>query len=102
MPRYVDAEQRPRGDFWESLSDKEKCGVLGFLLSLPTADVEAIRYGEWLPKVKETLIPVELDEFGAPAIHKYTYYVCSLCGRQTGIREPYCHCGAKMFLETTR
>lgn len=41
-----------------------------------TADVAEVRHGKW--------------------IDKETCYVCSLCGRVERVKEPYCHCGAKM------
>lgn len=82
MPRYIDAEPMPRGAFWESLTDKEKCGVLGYLLSAPTADVVEVRHGEW--------------------IHNNDEMICSACGNEALMDEvyyesPYCpDCGAQM------
>lgn len=84
MPRYVDAEQRPRGDFWESLSDKEKCVVLGFLLSLPTADVEEVRHGK---------LELKCIWMGHPE------YECTACGERMFDcdRFEYCpYCGTKL------
>lgn len=62
----------------------------------PAADVAIVVHGRWLKEEKETYCPVQYGEDGEPVLHKYTYYVCSLCGRNSGKQEPYCHCGAKM------
>lgn len=58
--------------------------VLSRLESIPTADVQEVRYGEWRP-----------DD--------YEYNHCSECGYEHDTREyvtPYCpNCGAKMDKE---
>ena len=48
--------------------------------SVRAADVAEVRHGAW--------------------IDKETCYMCSLCGRIERLKEPYCHCGAKMDGET--
>lgn len=50
--------------------------------SIPTADVEPVVHAFW---IKSTYIPD-----GKRA------YVCSRCGRDNAVKEPYCNCGAKM------
>ena len=67
-----------------------------YLYELPAADVAPVVHGQWLKEEKETYCPVQYEEDGEPILHKYTCYTCSLCGRISGILEPYCHCGAKM------
>ena len=42
MPRFIDAETMPSGPIWDSLSDKERLGVLSYLLSSPTEDVVSV------------------------------------------------------------
>ena len=64
--------------------------------SLPASDVALVVHGRWLKEEKETYCPVQYGEDGEPILHKYTCYTCSLCGRNSGTLEPYCHCGAKM------
>lgn len=67
-----------------------------YLYELPTADVAPVVHGRWLKEEKETYCPVQYGEDGEPILHKYIHYSCSLCGRISGMPEPYCHCGAKM------
>lgn len=67
--------------------------------SIPAADVAEVRHGRWIPKINHTYMPVEYDENGAPILHRYTSYYCSLCGREEAKEEPYCHCGARMDKE---
>lgn len=57
----------------------------------PAADVVEVKHGKWLPDY-ETFV----DEWERESEPIQTGWVCSLCGRQEFIREPYCHCGAKM------
>lgn len=57
---------------------------------------DAMKYGRWIEEKKQTLIPVEFDDAGEPVLHDYVVYRCDQCGRTTGKKEPYCHCGAKM------
>ena len=59
---------------------------IGALGKVPAADVEEVRYGEWIPYLNEYKGYV-------------TSYNCSLCGRRVTDKEPYCHCGAKMDKE---
>lgn len=66
------------------------------LMEIPAADVEPVVHGQWLKEEKETYCPVQYREDGEPILHKYTRYTCSVCGRNSGMLEPYCHCGAKM------
>lgn len=66
------------------------------LMALPAAGVAEVRHGRWIPKINHTYMPVEYDENGAPILHRYTSYYCSLCGREEAKEEPYCHCGACM------
>lgn len=49
------------------------------------ADVEPVRYGEWIPKEKMIKSPLARN------------YYCSVCKKDTNICSDYCpHCGAKM------
>lgn len=60
------------------------------------ADVAPVVHGKWLKKEKETYCPVQYGDDGEPILHKFTLYFCNLCGRSSGIPEPYCRCGAKI------
>ena len=64
--------------------------------SIPAADVAPVVHGHWIEKQEETYCPVQYGEDGNPILHKYTRYICNLCGRRSVVPEPYCHCGAKM------
>lgn len=62
----------------------------------PTADVQEVRHGKWLP-IKAWFD----DDYSIESNNEryQTGWKCSLCGRIELIKEPYCHCGAKMDLE---
>lgn len=66
------------------------------VLKAPAADVVPVVHGKWIEKPEETYCPVQYGEDAEPILHKYTRYICNLCGRSSAIPEPYCHCGAKM------
>ena len=62
------------------------------LKNILTADVAAVRHGEWLPDY-ETFI----DEWDRESDPIQTGWVCSLCGNIESSHSPYCpNCGAKM------
>ena len=71
-------------------------GVVETIRAMKAADVATVVHGRWLKEEKETYCPIQYGEDGEPILHKYTRYICSLCGRNSGMLEPYCHCGAKM------
>lgn len=73
--------------------------ALNTIRRIPAAEVAEVRHGRWIPKINHTYMPVEYDENGAPILHRYTSYYCSLCGREEAKEEPYCHCGARMDKE---
>ncbi len=50
----------------------------------PTLDYAPVRHGEWIE-----------DELEYPEEVVFRYK-CSECGRTELVKEPYCHCGAKM------
>lgn len=52
--------------------------------SVPTLDYAPVRHGEWIE-----------DEFEYPEEVIFRYK-CSECGRTELVKEPYCHCGARM------
>lgn len=64
--------------------------------NIPAADVVPVVHGTWIEKKEETYCPVLYGEDAEPILHKYTRYICNLCGRSCTVPEPYCHCGAKM------
>ena len=66
------------------------------LRDMPVADVAPVKHGRWVSEVKYSYIPPEFDKNGELISHEYLVYRCSLCGRETMEREPYCHCGALM------
>jgi hypothetical protein len=70
------------------------CGIVEALEKIPAADVEPVRHGRWIEKKKNM---TEGAAYMIPLIIKY--FVCSLCGREEDIAEPYCNCGAKMDAE---
>lgn len=93
MVKYIDREAAnlalaEQGFDW----DKAKQA----LASVPAADVAPVVHGRWIEKPEETYCPVQYGEDAEPILHRYTRYICNLCGRSSAIPEPYCHCGAKM------
>ena len=90
MSRYADVEKMPSGDSWDALNDKEKIAVLSFLIQLPTADVEEVRRGEWIP-IKQIK---HWSDTGTTST-EVLGYCCSVCGAEEKFEYRYCHCGAK-------
>ena len=80
----------------ENQADLDHGLYRGLVVAAPAADVVAVRHGEWVEQIKETLIPVEYDSNGDLILHKVIQYQCNLCGRIEGKKEPYCNCGANM------
>lgn len=100
MARYIDADNvKLKGicvfdqnlEILVPLSDVRKA-----LQMTPTADVQEVRNGKWLP-IKAWFD----DDYSIESDNEryQTSWKCSLCGRIELIKEPYCHCGAKMDLE---
>lgn len=92
MARYIDAEKllnRMKQDPLFPLV--ERYGVSGVIEAEPTADVQAVRHGEW--------VGTEFDGYadGNPVYYEWK---CSVCGCIFEDDEPtyrYCpNCGAKM------
>lgn len=56
--------------------------ITEFLNSIPDADVEEVKHGEWITR---------------KSIHREEFYVCSVCKTATDDIWRYCpHCGANM------
>ena len=60
------------------------------------ASIEPVKHGKWIEKERESYLPAKYTPDGNLILHKYTYYECDQCRRTENIKEPYCHCGAKM------
>lgn len=85
MARYIDADIA------------HEMLLRGYIINdVPTVDVQEVKHGKWIPNMEWFD-----DDYGiAPHEEIYqTGWKCSLCGRIELIKEPYCHCGAKMDLE---
>lgn len=96
MARYVDIECDAVTEVLPRRAFKTRQDIQDFLDNIPTADVAPVVHGKWIEKQEETYCPVQYGEDGNPILHKYTDYICNLCGRCSNAPEPYCHCGAKM------
>lgn len=100
--RYIDAKMLKNFDFNKIFGYKasyETClgieAVLMIAEKMPSADVQKVKHGKWLP------ISIEPTA---------TFFQCSLCDRTECLANdyfgkptkwvakilPYCHCGAKM------
>lgn len=81
MAEYIEREaaleivKRTSGDYATAFSE---------IAHYPAADVALVRHGRWI---------AYLD---GDSIMPDRYYKCNRCGRTERIKEPYCHCGAKM------
>ena len=58
--------------------------VIDIVYEIPTADVVEVVHAEWMDRNDRDIISITDS------------YMCSRCGRVEEIKEPYCHCGAKM------
>lgn len=88
---YIDTSKVtiPKG-FFEDLNVPK---LLEWLNNQPTADVQEVRHGKWIPNMEWFD-----DDYGIE-LHEERYqngWKCSLCGRIELIKEPYCNCGALM------
>lgn len=61
------------------------------LADIPTVDAVEVVHGRWIETVWNER-GVQKDCYGTPV----PQYMCSVCAREEMIKEPYCHCGAKM------
>lgn len=76
MAEYIEREALIE-DFKSCGADKGLVDAIVYRINQhPAADVEVVRHGKW--------------------VDKETCYTCSLCGRVERMKEPYCHCGARM------
>lgn len=85
MARYIDADIA------------HEMLLRGYIINdVPIVDVQEVRHGKWLP-IKAWFD----DDYSIESENEryQTSWKCSLCGRIELIKEPYCHCGAKMDLE---
>lgn len=86
MSRYVDADKLAEAVSEQKLVSEHPLikWVLIMIEHTPTANVQEVRYGEWIP-------------------NDYEFYHCSECGYEQDSPEyitPYCpNCGAKMDKE---
>lgn len=76
-----------------------KLGLLSakaFIETAEIADVQEVKHGKWLP-IKAWFD----DDYAIESDNEryQTSWKCSLCGRIELIKEPCCHCGARMDLE---
>lgn len=70
------------------LSEQKEVVDIRDIEAIPTADVEEVKHGEW--------IPTDIEQEFSGCIDEVIIYKCSLCGRYEDKQEPYCNCGAKM------
>lgn len=66
---------------------------LSKIRKFPSADVEPVVHGEWLPDMEEF---DDDPSVGLKGGLFQTGWKCSVCGRREQLTEPYCNCGAKM------
>lgn len=90
MPRYIDVERIPNDSFWEGMTPKEKAKVLQWFLQTPTADVEEVKYSEWLTEhARRRML--------SGAVVEWDRQICSNCKHHQIQTSNYCpNCGAKM------
>ena len=92
MPKkYIDANQIQWHSNWLISGDKRVFAYQDEIDSIPTADVEEIRYGEWIPLKQEK----HWADTGTTST-SIVGFCCSVCGAEEKFKYRYCHCGAKM------
>lgn len=64
------------------------------IMDAPTADVEEVRHGEWIP-IEQRTHWADTETVSTNIIG----FRCSLCGAEEKFKYKYCHCGAKMDKE---
>lgn len=70
-----------------SCSPFDKQDALDELNSIPSANVEPVRHGHWIPIRRRMYACGEICTVG---------YICSECRHEEDYEAPYCNCGAKM------
>lgn len=103
MSRYIDIEPIEKeiereltiGEIMP-LSEHQKgaLDVYSAIKKTPTADVEEVRHGRWLPLIQRYHW-ADVRTVSSGIIGFY----CSLCGTEEKFKYRYCHCGAKMDKE---
>lgn len=91
MDKYVELEA-VKAEVRKRLNNP---AIIGWMIrivdAVPAADVAPVVHGRW----------EEYDRFvcnsdGEPVAKIGVTFVCSECGREADLKEPYCHCGARM------
>lgn len=72
--------------------------VIETIESIPTADVQPVRHGEWIPCAKSGLVLTELMRKEGLKWYGYKCSVCNYIRKGNALTEAiYCeHCGARM------
>ncbi len=114
MPEYIEREgvekiikklyQEPKYHHTDEDFYAGVCAVAGGLATLPTADVAAVKHGEWLTKEYQYGKDNEGDEWVEKTAEQGDCAYCSLClkdallnGGEEYVLSNYCpNCGAKM------
>ena len=89
MAEYIDRNEIPAPYYAEEY-DEYVVGI-GEINSIPTADVQEVKHGQWIDDIKE-IFPLN----GNIPLKALVGYRCSVCNRPEFLKEPYCNCGAKM------
>lgn len=98
MKEYVEREailnEQTEVYYWDGLNNNYGDFVsVEAIHSIPAADVEPVRHGEWREEFRSQKSPDGYFYWNTP---QKKIYVCSICGREEIKKEPYCNCGAKM------
>ena len=105
MAEYIEREQDKYIKLSQALEVLDSCACWWAherMKNIPTADVQPVRHGRWIPhmeSIETTVITASrVYEKGDSVQYGFT---CSECGRWEENREPFCNCGAKMDAEAT-
>lgn len=87
MARYVDVDKLI--EEYDRVHIGEPGGARKLMVDAPTADVQEVKHGEWIPDTE-----YYDDEYSECNVRHI--FSCSICGRTERTKQPYCNCGAKM------
>lgn len=90
-PRYIDANRIQWYSKWLTSGDERVFAYQDEGDNIPTADVEEVRHGEWIP-LKQKKHWADTETISTDIVG----FCCSECGAEEKFKHRYCHCGAKM------
>ena len=88
---YIECLYLDEEEYEEAEADDIRVVFARDIESIPTADVEEVRHGEWIP-IKQEKHWADTETISSDIVG----FCCSECGAEEKFKYRYCHCGAKM------